>query len=243
MSRPPRPEPIAMIGKRTAKTDCDRVSPGIRRPQLGRARLEHSGGRNFPGSRFVSFSVEQLDAYVALWLIFLGVWILAAASTKRSVRRDSSTSRFVYGVLVPLGAFLVIQPSRFGPLNVRLLPDTRVVNLCGLTITAAALGFAIWARFTLGRNWSGTVTVKAGHELIRSGPYRFVRHPIYSGILAGLVGTSIGEGTLPSLIGVVIALYGLRMKWKTEERFMVEQFGAQYVQYQREVKSVIPGLL
>ena len=185
----------------------------------------------------------QLDAYVALWLIFLGVWILAAASTKRSVRRDSSTSRFLYGVLVPLGAFLVIQPSRFGPLNVRLLPDTRVVNLCGLTITAAALGFAIWARFTLGRNWSGTVTVKAGHELIRSGPYRFVRHPIYSGILAGLVGTSIGEGTLPSLIGVVIALDGLRMKWKTEERFMVEQFGAQYVQYQREVKAVIPGLL
>lgn len=87
------------------------------------------------------------------------------------------------------------------------------------------------------------MTVKAGHELIRSGPYRFVRHPIYSGILAGLVGTSIGEGTLPSLIGVVIALYGLRMKWKTEERFMVEQFGAQYVQYQREVKAVIPGLL
>jgi protein-S-isoprenylcysteine O-methyltransferase Ste14 len=67
-----------------------------------------------------------------------------------------------------------------------LLPDTRVVNLSGLTIAAAALGFAIWARFTLGRNWSGTVTVKAGHELIRSGPYRFVRHPIYSGILAGL---------------------------------------------------------
>ena len=187
--------------------------------------------------------MKQIDAYASLWLTFLGVWIIAAASTKRSVRRDSSTSRFVYGVLVPLGAFLVIQPSRFGPLDVRLVPDTRAVNLCGLTITAAGMGFAIWARFTLGRNWSGTVTVKARHELIRSGPYRFVRHPIYSGILAGLMGTAIGQGSLPSLIGVVIAFYGLRMKWKTEERFMVEQFGAQYVQYQRVVKALIPGLL
>jgi protein-S-isoprenylcysteine O-methyltransferase len=183
-----------------------------------------------------------VDAFVALWLIFLAVWIPAAISTKRSVRRDSSPRRFVYGALVPLGAYLVLQPSRFGPLNIRLLPDAWVANLCGLTITAAALAFAIWARFTLGRNWSGTVTVKAGHELIRSGPYRFVRHPIYSGILVALVGTAIGEGTLPSLTGVVIALYGFSLKWKTEERFMVEQFGAQYVQYQREVKAVIPGL-
>jgi protein-S-isoprenylcysteine O-methyltransferase len=187
--------------------------------------------------------VQQLDAYVALWLIFLAVWILAAASTKRSVRRDSSTSSFVYGLLVPFGAFLVIQPSRFGPLNIRLLPDARAVNLCGLTITAAGLGFAIWARFVLGRNWSASVTVKAGHELIRSGPYRFVRHPIYSGILAGLLGTSIGYGTLPSLIGMVIAICGLRIKWRIEERFMVEQFGAQYAQYRREVKAVIPSLL
>jgi protein-S-isoprenylcysteine O-methyltransferase Ste14 len=189
------------------------------------------------------FFMGQMDTYVALWFAFLGVWIIAAASTKRNVRRDSSTLRFVYGVLVPFGAFLVIQPSRLGPLEVPLLPHNRVVEFCGLTITAAGMGFAIWARFTLGRNWSGTVTVKAGHELIRSGPYRFVRHPIYSGILAGLLGTAIGQATLPSLIGVVIALYGLRMKWKTEERFMVEQFGALNVQYQGEVKAVIPGLL
>ena len=149
----------------------------------------------------------------------------------------------MYGLLVPLGAFLVIQPGRFGPLNIRLLPDTQAVNLCGLTITTAGLVFAIWARFMLGRNWSGTVTVKAGHELIRGGPYRFVRHPIYSGILVGLLGTAIGGGTLPSLIGLVIAFCGLRMKWRTEERFMAELFGAQYSQYTREVKAVIPGLL
>jgi protein-S-isoprenylcysteine O-methyltransferase Ste14 len=184
-----------------------------------------------------------MDAYVTLWLIFSAVWILAGLFTKRSVRRDTSAGRFVYGALVPIGAYLVLQPGRFGPHNVRLIPETQVGNLCGLVATAAGLGFAVWARFTLGRNWSSTVTVKAGHELIRSGPYRFVRHPIYSGILAGLVGTSIGEGTLPAVIGVGIALCGLRMKWKTEERFMVEQFGQQYVEYQREVKAVIPGLL
>jgi protein-S-isoprenylcysteine O-methyltransferase Ste14 len=187
--------------------------------------------------------VKGIDAYSALWLIFLGVWALAAASTKRSVRRDSSIRSFVYRALLPLGAVLIVQSSHFGPLSLRFLPDSRAVDLCGLTITAAGIGFAIWSRFTLGRNWSGAVTVKEDHKLIRSGPYRFVRHPIYAGILAALLGTAIGQGRLLSLVGLGIALYGLRMKWKTEERFMVEQFGAQYVQYQREVKAVIPGLL
>ena len=185
----------------------------------------------------------QIDAYIALWLAFLVVWIIAGISNKRSVRRDSSPLRFVYGLLVPLGAFLVVQTRLLGPLEVSLLPHNWALEFCGLTITAAGMGFAIWSRLALGRNWSSAVTVKAGHELIRSGPYRFVRHPIYSGILIGLIGTAIGRATLPSLLGVVIALCGFCMKWKTEERFMVEQFGAQYVEYQSEVKAVIPGVL
>ena len=185
----------------------------------------------------------QIGTYVALWWTFLIVWIIASAYTKRSVRRDSSPLRFVYGVLVPLGAFLAVEGGLFGPLGVPLLPHNRAVEFCGVIITAAGLGFAIWARFTLGRNWSGTVTVKAGHELIRSGPYRFVRHPIYSGILAGLLGTAIGQAAVASFMGVAIALCGFRMKWKAEERFMLEEFGGQYVQYRSEVKAVIPGLI
>ena len=185
----------------------------------------------------------QISVYAALWLAFLVVWMVGGLSTKRSVRRDSSSLRFVYGVFVPLGALLVVQPNWFGPLDVPLLSHTRAIEFCGVALTVAGMGFAIWARFTLGRNWSGTVTVKAGHELVRSGPYRFVRHPIYSGILTGLVGTAIGQASLAGWIGVAIALLGFRMKWKTEERFMVEEFGAQYERYRGEVKAVFPGLL
>jgi protein-S-isoprenylcysteine O-methyltransferase Ste14 len=187
--------------------------------------------------------VEQINPFVALWLIFLGVWIIAAVGTKRTVRRESAANRLAYVVPAAIGAFLVFQPGHLGRLDVRFLPDTRAVGLAGLAITAAGIGFAIWARFTLGRNWSGTVTVKEDHRLIRTGPYRFVRHPIYSGILAALLGTAIGQGAVSSLIGVAIALYALRIKWLIEERFMVEQFGDEYVQYQREVSAVIPGVL
>ncbi len=184
-----------------------------------------------------------IDGYTALWLVFAGVWILAAAGAKRTVRRESAQSRLAYVIPTALGAFLVFQPRRLGLLDIRFLPDTEAVILFGLAVTAAGIGFAIWARLTLGRNWSGTVTIKEDHRLIRNGPYRFVRHPIYSGILGALLGTAIGQGTVPSLIGVAIVLCGFRIKWKTEEHFMVGQFGEQYVQYQREVKAVIPGVL
>ena len=154
-----------------------------------------------------------------------------------------SRGRIAYGILLLLGCNLVMQPWRLGQWNVRFLPDTQTIGYLGLALTAAGVAFAIWARFTLGRNWSGTVTIKEDHELIQHGPYRIVRHPIYTGILLAMLGTAIGYGRVPCLIGVAIAFFSLRFKWGTEERFMTEQFGAKYTQYRREVKAVIPGIL
>jgi protein-S-isoprenylcysteine O-methyltransferase Ste14 len=87
------------------------------------------------------------------------------------------------------------------------------------------------------------VTIKEDHRLIQRGPYRIVRHPIYSGILLAAVGTAIGYGMAPCLIGVAIAFFHFWTKWRIEERFMVEQFGAQYIQYRQEVKALVPGML
>lgn len=184
-----------------------------------------------------------IDAFQALWLLFVTVWMLAALTSKRTVRRQTSTSWIIQAALSVLAFLLVFQPWRFEAVDVRFVPAAPALTLCGVVLTAAGIGFAIWARFTLGRNWSGTVTLKQDHELIRHGPYRIVRHPIYSGMLLALLGTAIGYGKVPGLIGVAIAFLGFWIKWRIEEQFMIEQFGAQYIQYRREVKAVIPGVL
>jgi protein-S-isoprenylcysteine O-methyltransferase Ste14 len=92
----------------------------------------------------------------------------------------------------------------------------------------------------LGSNWSGTVTVKQNHELIRSGPYAIVRHPIYSGFLLGLLGTALSVGEARGLIALALAFVGWFVKARVEEQFMVEQFNGDYVRYIRDVKRLIP---
>ena len=113
----------------------------------------------------------------------------------------------------------------------------------GFAVTVAGAAFAIWARLLLGANWSATVTVKQNHELKRTGPYAIVRHPIYSGFLLAMLGTAIAYGEIRGLIALLIALIAWRVKSLIEERFMMDQFGEQYVQYKREVRALIPFVL
>ena len=127
-----------------------------------------------------------------------------------------------------------------GLLAWRFAPDTALVGWTGAIITAVGVAIAIAARFFLGKNWSGWVTVKKGHQLIRSGPYAVVRHPIYSGILFGVLGTAIVVGEVRGLIALAFAALGLRLKSLQEERFMEEEFGGEYRDYKRRVKAMIP---
>ena len=184
-----------------------------------------------------------MDAFLWLWLVFAIVWFLAALASKRTLRRQTPTGRLLQGGIIALGFFLLFQPWNLQPLDVRFVPATQATTFCGIAFTAAGIAFAIWARLTIGRNWSGTVTLKQDHQLIRNGPYRIVRHPIYSGVLLAMFGTAIGYGKVPCLIGLALTFAGFWAKWRTEEQFMIEQFGAQYVEYRREVKAIIPGLL
>jgi len=98
----------------------------------------------------------------------------------------------------------------------------------------------VWARLVLGRNWSGTVTVKQEHTLVRQGPYVIVRHPIYTGLLAAGLGTAIAYGQIRGLIAVALFLLLFILKIRIEERFMREQFGDDYRIYQEQVKALIP---
>lgn len=186
----------------------------------------------------VGFSV-----IAAAWSVFLLYWLVMAFGNKRTVRRQSSTGR-VMQVLFGALAYLLLATGVFqvGELGRRILPETPTWEWTGAILTFAGLAFAVWARVRLGKNWSGTVTVKQDHRLIRSGPYRFVRHPIYSGLLLAVLGTALAVGRVRGFVALLVALIAWWSKWTMEEKFMLEEFGLEYVEYRRRTPAVIPFL-
>ena len=181
------------------------------------------------------------DLFGYTWLAFLGVWLLLAFGNKRTVQRQSWSSRLLQVALgVIAGLLLADKDLRVGILAARFIPASREIAEFGYALLLVGLAIAFWARFTLGRNWSGTVTLKQDHELIRRGPYAFVRHPIYSGILLGFVGTVLALGEVRGLVALALITLTFRLKSLTEESFMHQRFGPQYSDYKRHVKALIP---
>ena len=178
-----------------------------------------------------------------LWMALLLVWIVGMFMTRQNVRRQSGKSRFWQTGIVLLGAWLLfVQATGIGWMDRVAIPATAAVEWAGLAVTLAGVAFAIWARVTLGANWSGVITIKEGHTLVRRGPYRIVRHPIYTGILVALAGTALTRGWLHSILALPVCAFGFWLKSVTEEQFMVEQFGAEYLQYRHEVRGLAPFL-
>lgn len=101
----------------------------------------------------------------------------------------------------------------------------------------------VWARVYLGRNWSGVASIKADHELITGGPYRWVRHPIYSGLALAFIGTAMAVGQWRAVLAVMLALIAIAHRIIVEERFMREQFGSVYDAYAHRVRALVPGLV
>ncbi len=130
--------------------------------------------------------------------------------------------------------------SRFQPFDMR--GSCPRCPGAGLALVVAGIGFAIWARFYLGGNWSSTVTVKHDHTMVRSGPYGIVRHPIYTGLLLAILGTALSTGQVRGFLALVISFWGWKHKSLIEEGFMLEQFGKQYETYRREVKGLVPWI-
>jgi protein-S-isoprenylcysteine O-methyltransferase Ste14 len=102
------------------------------------------------------------------------------------------------------------------------------------------LAFAVWARFSIGRNWDGLVALKENHQLMRSGPYAIVRHPIYSGFMLATFGTAMVGGKVAGLVSTALIILAWGYKSRVEEEFMIKQFGAEYEQYRHDVKALIP---
>lgn len=175
-----------------------------------------------------------------LWLAWILYWAVSALSAKVTQRRESRASRAAHVLPLVIGAGL-LGWHVWGPwLEQRLWPRSLLAYWVGVALLAAGLAFAVWARVHLGRNWSGSITVKEGHELIRSGPYAWVRHPIYTGLITAVLGTAIASGTLRAALGFLIILIALLRKLRTEERFMQETFPGEYPGYRAAVPALIP---
>jgi protein-S-isoprenylcysteine O-methyltransferase Ste14 len=177
-----------------------------------------------------------------LWWAFLVIWLLWAIRTKPTQTREKPGSRIQYGLFNLAAFYLMFSQREYGWLQLRILPpDPRIANF-GVAVTAAGLLFAVWARGYLGGNWSSSVTVKIGHQLIRTGPYRWVRHPIYSGLTLGMIGTAITQGQLRGVVAVALLWIGFTMKRRIEEGFMRSTFGHEYEEYSRSTGAIVPRL-
>ena len=177
-----------------------------------------------------------------LWLTLGLVWLVGALMAKRTERTQSSSSRVRHLALEASAFFLVFGRISWPAwLEWHFVADrSTVARWSGLALTAAGIGFAIVARFWIGRNWSGRVTIKERHQLIQNGPYSVVRHPIYSGLLLALLGTAIVHGEIRGLLGLALAAMGWVFKLRTEEAFLLRQFGKAYRDYKQRVKALVP---
>jgi len=178
-----------------------------------------------------------------LWLAWLAYWIFAARGLKPVRRRESAASRLLTVALTLPAALLMAAPGRWMSwLGGRFLPNSSIAYRLGLLMVVVGLAFAVWARVHLGRNWSGTVTVKENHELVRSGPYAIVRHPIYTGLLLAMLGTVIVLGEWRGLVAFCFLGAAFLLKLRREERFMGESFPDTYPGYRARVPALIPLL-
>jgi isoprenylcysteine carboxyl methyltransferase (ICMT) family protein YpbQ len=169
-----------------------------------------------------------------LWIAFTLYWAISARGTKKVISRTYSRWNYV-------GAFILVAIILYVPRPVRaqFIPHSDVIQIAGVTVTVLGIAFAIWARLHLGKNWSPGPSIQEEHQLVTSGPYRFVRHPIYTGVLFGLFGSAFVTG----LIGISIFVMGcIAALWrvKEEERIMTELFPNEYPEYKKRTKALIP---
>jgi protein-S-isoprenylcysteine O-methyltransferase Ste14 len=177
------------------------------------------------------------------WYGFAAYWAITWLRVKRTKTMEPFASRLATIIPMVLAFELLFSRSlAIGRLRLRFVPAENWIALGGIGLTGLGVAIAIWARYCLGQYWSARITLKEGHRLIRTGPYAFVRHPIYTGMLLGAMGTAfvIGEWRGVLAVGVIFAAHS--RKARREESLLMSELGEQYEAYRRSAGFLFPRL-
>jgi protein-S-isoprenylcysteine O-methyltransferase Ste14 len=183
------------------------------------------------------------NTVTSLWIVFCVYWAVSALSVKPTRHMEAARGRLRTAAGLGVAAFLIFSPAyHLGILNRRFVPASQRIGAAAIVLVAAGIAIAIWARRHIGEFWSAPITLKVDHQLVQSGPYSRVRHPIYSGILLAMMGTSLFVGEWRAVVGLALVFLTHGVKARREEALLASQFGQLYEEYRKRTGSLIPRL-
>lgn len=179
---------------------------------------------------------------VSCWAIFIAYWAVSAFFVKRTIEKQSIREQMKMSAMMIIVALLLLRSDTLPVLGVFLWSQTAAIQLLAEVSAVLGLVILIWSRIVLGRNWSGIVVLKEDHELVTSGPYAYVRHPIYTGISLLFLGTVLLYGSVGSVCAFLLFFYAFYSRSFLEEALMMRQFPNAYPAYKAHTKAIIPFL-
>jgi protein-S-isoprenylcysteine O-methyltransferase Ste14 len=177
------------------------------------------------------------------WIVFVVYWIIGALKTRPTARKEPFAWRYGIMFLEILGFVLMFNDdAQIGALGNRVFARNVDLRIAGIVLIWAGIALALWARWHLGQYWSGRITIKEDHKLIRTGPYARLRHPIYSGLDLAAIGSALAIDRWRCVAGVCVIILGFWIKAKREEAMLSAQFGAEFQEHQRRTGFLLPHL-
>ena len=183
-----------------------------------------------------------LHVIQASWIAFAIYWIAATGSLSKMCRKETAGEPLRNAFMVFGAALMIAEIPYRGVLNRRFLPFEHWPYWLGAGLTVAGILFAFWARYHIGRYWSSSIALRSGHKIIRTGPYRTTRHPIYTGILLALLEGALAIGKYRAILGFAIMAAGFTVKAKKEEALLAGEFGPDFSEHQRQTGFFLPKL-
>lgn len=178
------------------------------------------------------------------WIVFLVFWFASSFRVKRITKKEGRAGVLGRVLAGAAACFLLIRADdpRLGLLSLRFVPERLWIACVAAAMTVLGALFAIWARVHLGKYWSSTVALKSEHQLIRTGPYARMRHPIYTGIIFAIAGTGLAVGRYAAILAMAIFFVAFWFKARKEEALLAGEFGPAFNEHRRRTGFFLPKL-